>query len=196
MQPDLISLTEFPTMPALFSSDSPGEAWVWGDFFATLQTRPKLIIEAVNQVTGQKPSRLPPLEYPFAMSVFYRKDKNPHGPSSRPVLVATLERMTLSPPTPIVRGCFKAGIRMNQGTFEEELTQDNARRALLAAVRQSLGLSGEPVKIGTIADVYGHPNTVWPAQKKAAPGGCLTVLAVVGACLSVLLLAASLLISN
>jgi len=154
------------------------------------------MIEALSQMTGQKPSGLPPLEYPFAMSVFYRKDKNPHGPSGRPVLVATLEKLTIPGPNPIVRGCFKGGLRMNQGTFEDELTQDNARRALLETVRGSLGLTGEPVKIGVISDVYGHPNTGWPAQEKTAKGGCLSVLAVLGASLSVVFVAVSLLIFN
>lgn len=201
MQHDLISLTSFPSMPAPFSSAEPGEAWVWGDFVAMLQVRPKSVSDALKQVTGTQSKGTSPMEYPFAMSVFYQKDKNPHGPSSRPVIVATLEKadygaiasllggassdlaeFNLSDASYIVKGLFTATARFNLGNFDLPLSADSARECLFDIIRGALHLRGDPVRIGTIADIHGHPNTGWPAQPKAKTGGsgCLVLVAAIG----------------
>ncbi len=46
-------------------------------------------------------------------------------------------------------------------------------------IKQHLLLEGEPLKIGTISDVHGHPNTGWPAQEQKKSGGCLSVVATI-----------------
>ena len=194
--PQLIELTKWANMPAPWSSIDPGEAWVWGDYVALLQTKPILVAEMMKEMTGQKGIGAPPIQYPFAMTVFYRKDRNPHGPSSRPVLVATLECMDyaaaakmmgvqgldlsgmgLTGDAPVVQGLFTAETRLNLGDFQGELNRDSARRYFLSLIKRHLSLEGEPVKIGTIADVHGHPNTGWPVQEKKKSAGCLSVLA-------------------
>jgi hypothetical protein len=186
-----------PSMPAPFSSTDPGEAWVWGDFVILLQTKPILILEMMRKMTGQKDIGIPPLAYPYAMTVFYRKDKNPHGPSNRPILVATLERMNydavakmlgakgvdvkstgIPGDAPIVQGLFTAKGHLNLGHFQGFLTLDSARDYFLDLIQRQLSLVGEPVRIGAIRDIYGHPNTGWPAEEKKKSRGCLGVLAV------------------
>ena len=195
MPHELIELTKWPSMPAPFSSSDPGEAWVWGDYVALLQTNPDHVTEIINKITEQKSARSP-MQYPYAMTVFYRKDRNPHGPSSRPIIVATLERlecakaakilsargidlssMDIQLDAEIVQGLFTAEARANLGHYKDELTRDSARRYFLSLVKRHLSLEGEPVKIGSIADVHGHPNTGWPSREKKNSVGCLFVVA-------------------
>jgi len=150
----------------------------------------------INKITKQSADTPSPLEYPFAMSVFYRKDKNPHGPSSRPIMVATLERadytaglemlagksargisVNIPSDAPIVQGLFTEEMRLNLGEFQHQLTIDNARNYFLKTIGERLSLSGQPYKIGTIADIHGHPMTGWPAKEKKSAGGCLSSVA-------------------
>ncbi len=193
MPQELIELTKWPSMPAPWSSIDPGEAWVWGDYVVLLQTKPIIVAEMMAKMIGQKGIGVSPMQYPFAMTVFYRKDRNPHGPSSRPVLVATLEQMDYAAAAKmmgadgidisdmgrdahIVLGLFTAELRLNLGNFQGDMNRDSARRYLLNLIGSHLSLKGEPVMIGTIADVHGHPNTGWPEQEKKKSVGCLSVL--------------------
>ena len=181
----LIDLTKWPSMPSPFNSSDPGEAWVWGEYVALLQASPVVVAEMLMKMTGQKSVGVPPIRYPYAMTVFYRKDRNPHGPSSRPILVATLEQMDYAAAArmmgtqvinssnirmqhgaPVVQGFFTAETHFNLGDFDGALTRDSARRYFLNFVKRHLSLEGEPVKIGSIADVHGHPDTGWPGQEK------------------------------
>lgn len=191
-------------MPAPMSSSEPGEAWVWGDFVLTLQVRPKVVDEVAHEIVGMKSQNPVPLEYPFAMSAFYRKDRNPHGPSSRPILVATLERANysallkrLGPEAsamnpgltgmgPVMQCLFTPEAHLNFGGYHEPLTAERARNHLLRVLGERLPVDGEPVKIGDIAAIHGHPNTGWPAGEPAVPprkpAGCLgCVLILIGA---------------
>ena len=195
MPHNLIEMTNWPSMPAPWSSVDPGEAWVWGDYVALFQSKPISVAEMTAKMTGQKGIGASPMQYPFAMTVFYRKDRNPHGPSSRPVLVATLERMNYaaaakmfgaqgidfssmpsSDNAPVFQGLFTAETRSNLGYFHGELTRDSARSHFLNLIRQHLSPTGEPVRIGAMSNVHGHPNTGWPAQKEKKSSGCLSVI--------------------
>lgn len=132
------------------------------------------------------------MEYPYAMTVFYRKDRNPHGPSSRPILVATLEVMDYAAAAkkmgvqgidmggyaPVVQGLFTAKHRMNLGHFEGELNLERARQYFLNLIKQHLSLEGDPTRIGMIADIYGHSETRWPVQEMKQRNGCLTTVSV------------------
>lgn len=119
-------------MTTPWRSVDPGEAWIWGDYVALLQTKPISVAEVMAKMTGQKGIRVSPIHYLFAMTVFYRKDRNPNGPSSRPILVATLERldhaavakmmgvegidlssMTSADDAPVVQGLITAETRYN-----------------------------------------------------------------------------------
>jgi hypothetical protein len=213
---DLIDISAFPSMPASFSSDTPGEAWVWGDFFLVLQTNPVTVAKSLQKTLGISNADLPPMTYPYAMMVYYHQKKNPHGASHRPVLAVTLERMDYSAALakfgggknalkelgiggddeePPVCGLFYAKGRSNFGTFNLPVTPDNVRNYCFDRVRQSLSPQGEPFKIGTIEDVFGHPETGWPARQKPKGGklGCLVFIAALGGSLGglcVLLLSA------
>lgn len=197
----LIELTKWLTLPAPFSSVDAGEAWVWGDFFAVLQKQPKLVGETLAALTGKVGGMPKTMEYPFAMSVFYHKSRNPHGPSSRPILVIGLERADYSAAAklmgmempelgqssaPIMVGVFTADCHLNLGSFDGYISIDTARNRFFQIMGEHLGLSGRPIQIGVIADVFGHPDTGWPTAPKKKNAGCLGSILTFTAVLSVI----------
>ena len=195
---ELIDVTSYTSMPAPMQSSDAGEAWVWGDFFAILQKDPILVSQAIHVLA--KGSDLGPaaFTYPYALTVFYQKHKNPHGPSSRPVLCATLERADYAAALatmgssasqikkfkgqigPTMLCMFTPEGHLNFGEFEQDVTADAAREAFFTLIAERLSLHGEPIRIGPIAAVYGHPNTGWPADEATEKGdkksGCLGLL--------------------
>ena len=179
---DLIAPTEWPTMPAPMSSSNPGEAWIWGDFVLTLQKQPRKVADAMHQETGTRQTAPSPMDYPFAVTVYYKKDKNPHGPSSRPILVVGLEKVNhaaaaamfrsqginlaeleMTGDSPPMLGIFTAACRLNLGTYDGPIDVDSVRAHLFAIIGDRLQVDGEPIKIGPISAIHGHPNTGWPA---------------------------------
>ncbi len=188
---DLIALTQWPTMPAPLSSRQPGEAWVWGDYVLTLQVYPKSMADALHQLTNTPQTVRSPIDYPFAVMAYYRKDRNPHGPSSRPIMAACLEKMDnaavvamlkaqginpaemgMGTDAPYMLGVFTATVRFNRGTYDGPDDVDSVRERLFEIIAEHLQPVGEPVKIGPIAAIHGHPNTGWPPPPTAKKGGC------------------------
>ena len=205
MPHDLIPITKFPSIPAPLNSSDCGESFVWGDFVLILQKNPISLAEWIQKQTSKKDFGIPPLEYPFAMSVFYRLDKNPQGPSKRPILVATLERMNYSKvaevmkrlgkpipeakgnDAPTICGIFDATKHKSIGEFDGEVTAESAKQYFFEVIARHLELSGEPRKIGVIKDIYGHPDTGWPEDKASTTSkeatsknknGCLPLAAI------------------
>jgi hypothetical protein len=207
MTHELISLTDWPTMPWPLHSEDEGEAWIWSDFVLILQKNPDLcekLIEQMRSLIGKgDPSRqkIPALmEYPYAVMVYYKKHKNPHGPSSSPILCAGIERanydagrmlqkMKNAPipdfvphgKGPLMVGLFRAKDRKNLGVFDAILSRDTARETLFGLIRDELGLEGEPERIGVIRSILGHPETGWEAmevepEETPQKKGCLSVL--------------------
>jgi len=76
-----LELTKWPTLPDPWSSVDAGETWVWGDFFLTFQKKPKTVLDLIMEMQGKK-AEYRGMTYHYAMSVFYRIDRNPHGPST------------------------------------------------------------------------------------------------------------------
>ena len=208
MKHELISLTEFPTMPAPWSSQDVGEAWVWGDYFATIQKEPITIAQGVKAMSGENEPMAVGIEYPYAMTVFYHKAKNPHGPSGRPIMTIGLEKAnyqavaammgldraalaeaTGSADGGLMLGMFKGASRQNLGSFDGSVTLENVRNAFFAVMAKELQLSGRPEKIGTIEAAYGHPMTGWEASKNAkSSSGCLGMVVLgIGVALSLVL---------
>jgi hypothetical protein len=80
-------------------------------------------------------------------------------------------------------GEFTPTAHLNHGEYGGKLTYRDARQALLATAKVSLGLAGEPEWIGTVADAKGHPKT--GIQKAALKdvvshkSGCLSCIAIV-----------------
>jgi hypothetical protein len=204
MQHELISITKWPTMPAPMHSEDEGEAWVWGDFVGILQKNPKtcsvLMAEMMNQLSKERMAS-PPLpavmEYPYAMVVFYRKDRNPHGPSSQPILCVGIEQANYGAFSRLMGdsslgdglipaegkgnlmvGVFRSDGRSNLGGFDELLSRETARSKFFDVIRTELQPGGEPRYIGEIRVIYGHPETGWPQvgnTKKSSKGGCLSI---------------------
>lgn len=212
---ELIQLQSWPSMPAPLNSRTPGEAWIWGDYVLALQTLPPTIAEIFNAMAGKEVCPPPPISYPFVVSVFYRQARNPHGPSSRPILVAGLEKINyaaygptligegqspdliddlIKNPTCMI-GIFTASQRFNLGTYMGAEEADAARSKLFEVVAKHLQLTGEPVKIGPIAAIHGHPETGFPA--KAAPKkGCFGLLLAVAGVLAALVSGYAVLVSR
>jgi hypothetical protein len=202
MSHQLIGIATWPSMPAPFDSEDDGEAWIWGDYVALLQKNPRTcnsaMIEMMNHVS-KKSEQLPPhisaIEYPYAMIVFYKKHRNPHGPSSQPILCVGIERanygalknILLDSPDdieglpvdgkgPLMVGVFTPEQRFNLGEFDDFLSQDTAREKFFEVVRSQLHPEGLAKQIGGIRSIYGHPETGWPPIKeKPKKTGCLGI---------------------
>ena len=213
MNPDLIPITNFPTMPSPFTVSDEGEAWIWGDFVLALQINPITLSEGISKLANElgrtklgKAFEKPLLEYPFAMYVCYRMDKNPHGPSRRPVMVATLEKadyqkilekmrgmgtdtssINMPSDSPLMIGLFDATKRKNLGNYLGDVNREAASETFFKIIGSELALDGTPTKIGRIADIFGHPDTGWPFEKPSSQStsnqtkkGCLSLVALSG----------------
>ena len=164
MKYELINLTAFPSMAAPWSSQDEGETWVWGNFFCTMQKKPQSISDGIMAMTGQRTSMPGGIIYHYAVTVFYNKDKNPHGPSSRPVLSLGIEQLMMDgidSGMPLVVGLFKSGVRLNLGNYNGNLTAEDVLDKFFSIIKSELKLNTEPQKIGTMKDAWGHPLTGW-----------------------------------
>lgn len=77
-----------------FSSLKNGSASVdilhSGPLFAVFEENPVNLMNAMEDMQGRARTRIP-FEHPYSLGVYYRKSLNPHGPSTRPVFIATFE---------------------------------------------------------------------------------------------------------
>ena len=193
MAHELIDISKSYTLPAPLNSSSEGEVWVWGDFVLALQTKPQTMMEVMRSLTG---AAFPdsPVNYPVVVSAFYRMHRNPHGPSARPILVATLEMMDyaaaakiqgLSPEltsllgetnsSQYTKGLFSAGLHFNKGLYKGGDSLEAMRSELFAMLGASLNPEGSPKKLGPLSAIHGNPETGWPAKTKSSKG-CLGAL--------------------
>jgi hypothetical protein len=141
-------------------------------------------------------------------------DKNPHGPSRRPVMVVTLEKadyqkilekmrgmgadtssINMPSDSPLMIGLFDATKRKNLGNYLGDDSREAVSETFFQIIGSELALNGEPNRIGAIKDIYGHPDTGWPIEKSSTSSattenkkGCLSVVAIGG------LMAASILV--
>ena len=189
----LIELTKWPTLPAPWSSTDRGETYVWGDFFLTFQKRPKTVLDLTKEMQGQKAPKSG-IIYHYAITVFYRLNKNPHGPSHRPIMVvaleqaniATLEKMLgvdvgdLSQITgkgemgSLMIGLFSGETRINLGEYKAGVDPESIRKHFFEIIGNRLDLPGHPKIIGDLSQAHGNPETGLPAKKKNS--GCLSVI--------------------
>lgn len=189
-------------MPAPFDSEGDGEAWIWGDYVAIFQKNPRtcnsVMIEMHNRFS-KKSEQLPPhtsaIEYPYAMMVFYKKHRNPHGPSSQPIFCVGIERanygvlkdflldfpddiegLPVDGKGTLMIGAFTSEKRVNLGELDGFLSQDSAREKFFEVIRSQLDPEGLAKQIGGIRSIYGHPETGWPPIKaKSQKTGCLGI---------------------
>ncbi len=87
----LLGLTKWPTLPDPWSSVDADETWVWGYFFLTFQKKPKTVLDLTMEMQGKK-AEYRGMTYHYAMSVLYCIERNPHGPSHRPIKTIALEQ--------------------------------------------------------------------------------------------------------
>jgi len=190
---ELIGLTNWPTLPAPWSSVDSGETWVWGDFFLTFQKKPKIVLDLIMKMQGKK-AEYRGITYHYAMSVFYRIDKNPHGPSDRPIMSVALEQADMgmlaktlgsevgkllqsevgSKMGPLMIGLFTSKARHNLGEYEGDVGPQTVKRLFFEILERKLGVSGQPKLIGDLAQAHGHPETGLAAKKKGP--GCTPVI--------------------
>lgn len=189
----LLELTKWPTLPAPWSSVDAGETWVWGDFFLTFQKKPKTVLDLALEMQGKK-AEYRVMNYHYAMSVFYRIDRNPHGPSHRPIMTVALEQADMgmlaqmlgseagellkaegvSKMGPLMIGLFAGETRLNLGNYEGDTSPKAVKRRFFEILGRQLGVSGQPKMIGDLAQAHGHPETGLPTKKKA--DGCTPLI--------------------
>lgn len=179
----LLELTKWPTLPAPWSSVDKGETWIWGDFFLTFQKKPKSVLDVAMEMQG-KQAENQAMTYHYAMSVFYRIDRNPHGPSHRPIMTIALEQADMGMLTkmfdsetrellqaqagstmgPLMIGLFSGETRSNLGAYEGEISAQAVKQKFFEILGRQLGVSGSPKMIGDMKQAYGHPETGLPAK--------------------------------
>ncbi len=173
-------------------SSDDGEAWIWGDYVAVLQKNPRtcglLLTEVMNRISktnSHAPSHPSSIEYPYAMIVYYKKHRNPHGPSSQPILCVGIEQadygalknilgdlssdlggLPADGKGPMMVGVFRSENRFNLGEFDEILNRDTARAKFFEVIQSELNPEGIATHIGGIRAIHGHPHTGWPAIKE------------------------------
>lgn len=182
-------------MPTPKSSHDEGEAWIVADYFMLVQRHPEPIYRSVG---GEF---TPPIEidHRTALSAFYRLDRNPHGPSARPIAVYSVERFVMpgeSTSQPSAGGhadesnakkqdymlcMYYADKHANYGICRGDGSKQSDRDQLIQRFLLDFGLSDRPKLIGCIADIEGHPETGVPASTFKLPAqrkGCLPVFLV------------------
>ena len=182
-----------PFLPATWSSVDPGETWVWGDFFLTFQKNPRTFFDLAMAMQGKK-NEYKGLIYHYVMSVFYRFDRNPHGPSHRPIMIVALEQADMAVAAkilggvlnqsvpiddgnemgPLMIGLFSGEIRLNLGKYDGDVTPQSVKNVFFKILGQRLGVSGQPKLIGSLAQARGHPETGMPANKEKS--GCAALI--------------------
>ena len=180
----LLELTKWPSLPAPWSSVDSGETWVWEDFFLTFQKKPVTVLDLTMKMQGKK-SEHSGITYHYAMSVFYRINKNPHGPSHRPIMTVALEQADMGmlekmfgseagdilqaedigEMEPMI-GLFTGEAHLNLGEYEGDVSPQAVKTRFFEILGHRLGVSGQPKMIGDLAQAHGHPETGLPTKKK------------------------------
>ena len=186
-------------MPTPKSSIDEGEAWIVADYFMLVLNHPEPIYRNVTRIVGG--AFTPPVEidHRTALSVFYRLDRNPHGPSPRPIAVYSVERFVMpsessgqaqtgghsvdekAKQVDYMLCKYYADKHSNFGTCRGDGTKQSDRDQLIKQFLLDFELSDRPKLIGCIADVEGHPETGVPApvsKLDAQKKGCLPMFLV------------------
>ncbi len=181
---DLLDMTELPTCPIPWSSTNDGETWVWGDFFFLFEKNPKPVFEKELEKSGQNIEWYG-LIFHYSMSVFYRIDKNPHGPLQKPIMSVTLEQADSNMPLEVQRGLesethqprepkkeepmkitlFSGGTETDLGEYDGDFNPVAVKRRFFEILKEELGVQGQPKMIGDLIQGFGHPETGLPPRK-------------------------------
>ena len=185
---DLLDMTELPTCPMPWSSTNDGETWVWGDFFFLFEKNPKPAFEKALEELGKELEKSGQniewsgLIFHYSMSVFYRIDRNPHGPLQKPIMSVTLEQADSNMPLEVQRGLesetpqsreskkeepmkitlFSGRTERDLGEYDGDFNPVAVKRRFFEILKEELGVQGQPKMIGDLEKAFGHPETGLP----------------------------------
>jgi hypothetical protein len=164
-----ISLTDNPTLPMAFSSRlrKGAQGWIYcSDQFAIVIEETPITVGQAAQMMAAKTRTIPEsaMQYTAAASVFYRRSKNPIGPSRLPIAVVALEHMRFSTPyeqvgclgrlmgvqprpLEVFVGVWTASGRNNLGAIPNVLTREAQRGLLLAKATEIVGIGADCLRL-------------------------------------------------
>lgn len=192
---ELISLEQWPSMAAPWSSEDEGEGWQWEEFLISIQKKPITIGEVFAKIYGTQASI--PMTYHYAAIVYYHPNSNPHGKSIRPILSAGIEQpdpaklmaalaaegmlkedLEVPNEMPIMVGIFNNEAHLNLGSYKGKLDLNGCRSRLFDVIKDDLELEGYPNKIGNISAVKQivSPSNNGASQNANSNSGCLGFL--------------------
>jgi hypothetical protein len=162
MEHSLISLLDTPTLPVAFSSrnrhrNPKGCILANDEFYVVFESYP-LVVKQMAQLMSEQRFDLIPIEYLYAASVFYRKSRNPHGPSSRPIYAFCLEytefTCAMKPrglwdalsgkpkePAEVFFAYFQGRGRVNMGQLPNNFTDASALDMLMTGICERLSVA-------------------------------------------------------
>lgn len=164
-----ITIMDNPTMPMTFSSRlRPGaKGWIYASsqHAIVIEEEPISVGQAAHMMAN-KTRAIPPanMQYTAAASVFYRRSKNPSGPSRLPIAVVALEHSSFSTmyeqvgclgrlmgrrprPLEVFLGVWTAQGRSNLGSMPNFFNSDAQRGLLLAKATELLELDANDLKL-------------------------------------------------
>ncbi len=183
---ELIRLTEWGTLPVAYSSyhhrrglAQRGRVLVSQDYYLVFEPRPCTVNQVLTVTEAMMAGTQVPLprsgvEYLYAASVCYRRSRNPHGPSLRPIFAFCLEYSELScemepqteaevkagkekVPRQVFVACFHGKGRNNAGLVRNDFTDDSAFDLLVSSACTVLRLKRDDFRhLGSLA--YGHDS--------------------------------------
>jgi hypothetical protein len=205
----LLEPSRLINMPTPKNSIDGGEAWVIGDYYGLTLNRPIPMYQSIESATGIACAPSIGIEHRTALSVFYKHDRNPHGPSVRPIAVYSVERFVIpsglnnaagsgidGPPgtrgqTEYMMCKYYNGRHSNYGACQGDGSTQSDRDQLMHQFLVDFGLSDRPKLIGSIVDIEGHPETGVPRKTSSSNSekrGCLPLLALAGLASAALIL--------
>jgi len=184
----LRNLQHFPINPYSFqgSFKDEGESWIWGDYVIIFQKNPPNSYEFfqgsdktpftlklyhkifkpfedecpryTNDLFKEKEDITLKQEWLFAMTIFYKKSVYD---STFPILIYAIDKMIGRNPelTPIqIKSDLQIKEKYRPNKFNIE-NRESVIKFFFNAIREELSLKDEPLKIGKINDIFGHPET-------------------------------------
>jgi hypothetical protein len=162
MEHKLIDQFSMPSLPFAFSSklrhrNPKGCILANDEFYVVFESYP-LVVKQMAQVMSENRFDPCPIEYLYSASVFYRKSRNPHGPSARPIYAFCLEYTEFTceikphgfwdslfgkakEPAEVFSAMFLSNGRNNFGKVPNDFTDASALEHLMRGVCEQLGVS-------------------------------------------------------
>jgi hypothetical protein len=174
-----LTMSDFDCIPYPWASLDQGETWAWDDYFFIFAKQPITFKEAAKTVVPDVQKPIHPMINHYAISTFYRYDRNPHGPSLLPIIVLTIEQVDVmrlpedarnkfygKGGAPLYIGGYEDTVHGNLGYYEDELDRNAVRNKFFALLKLRLGLRGTPTYLGDLDAAYGHPETGLPQRNE------------------------------